>query len=135
MERPGFIDPNIQVVLIDTNHPDYQHHVENFKKLGPIYSVPENKAIYINKSDANFSKFNDNHLTVIEAVEAAKALTKNKNIDEKYSDVLAAQILRNKGLKEAYKIIASNFMKKHGVSYGEAADELVPSMVEYLPQR
>ena len=135
MERPGFIDPNIQVVLIDTNHPDYEHHVENFKKLGPIYSVPENKAIYINRSDENFSKFNDNHLTVIEAVEAAKALTKNKNIDEKYSDLLAAQILRNKGLKEAYKIIASNFMKKHGISYGEAADELVPSMVEYLPQR
>ena len=31
--------------------------------------------------------------------------------------------------------IASNFLKKHGTSYGEAADEFVPSMKHYLPER
>ena len=136
MERPSIIDPSINVALIDDTHPDYTTHIENFKKLGSIYTIPENKTIYIHKKDPSFSRFNDNHLVVIEAVEIAKMLSGRKNnIDEEYNDVLAAQILRNKGLKEAYKIIASNFLKKHGISYGEAADELVPSMKQYLPER
>ena len=74
LERPSIIDPSIKVVLIDTNHPDYDLHIENFKKLGGIYTIPENKSIYINKEDSNFSKFNDNHLIVIEAVEIAMFL-------------------------------------------------------------
>jgi hypothetical protein len=136
MERPSIIDPSINVALIDDTHPDYTTHIENFKKLGSIYTIPENKTIYIHKKDPSFSRFNDNHLVVIEAVEIAKMLSGRKNnIDEEYNDVLAAQILRNKGLKEAYKIIASNFLKKHGISYGEAADEFVPSMKQYLPER
>lgn len=135
LERPSIIDPSIKVVLIDTNHPDYDLHIDNFKKLGGIYTVPENKSIYIHKQDPNFSKFNDSHLVVIEAVEIAKMLSKDSSVDEKYSDVLAAQILRNKGQKEAYKIIASNFLKKHGVSYGEAVDEFSPSMKQHLPER
>lgn len=135
LERPSIIDPSIKVVLIDTNHPDHNIHIENFKKLGGIYSVPENKSIYIRKEDPNFSKFNDAHLVVIEAVEIAKMLSKESSVDEKYSDVLAAQILRNKGHKDAYKIIASNFLKKHGVSYGEAVDEFLPSMKQHLPER
>jgi hypothetical protein len=135
LERPSIIDPSIKVVLIDTNHPDYDLHIENFKKLGGIYTIPENKSIYIHKENPIFSKFNDNHLIVIEAVEIAKMLAKDSTIDEKYSDVLAAQILRNKGHKDAYKIIASNFLKKHGVSYGEAVDELSPSMKQHLPER
>ena len=135
LERPSIIDPSIKVVLIDTNHPDYDLHIENFKKLGGIYTIPENKSIYINKEDSNFYKFNDNHLIVIEAVEIAKMLAKDSSIGEKYSDVLAAQILRNKGHKDAYKIIASNFLKKHGVSYGESVDELFPSMKQHLPER
>jgi len=135
LERPSIIDPSIKVVLIDTNHPDYDLHINNFKKLGGIYAVPENKSIYIHKEDPSFSKFNDNHLVVIEAVEIAKMLSKGSEIDEKYNDVLAAQILRNKGYKEAYKIIASNFIKKHGVSYGESVDELFPSMKHHLPER
>jgi len=36
------------------------------------------------------------------------------------------------GLKEAYKIIASNFEKKHGVSYGESLDELFSEIEGYL---
>ncbi len=136
MERPSIIDPSINVALIDDTHPDYTTHVENFKKLGSIYTIPENKTIYIHKKDPSFNRFNDHHLVVIEAVEIAKMLSGRKNsIDEKYNDVLAAQILRNKGLKEAYKIIASNFLKKYGTSYGEAADEFVPSMKQYLPER
>lgn len=134
-ERPSIIDPSINVILIDTNHPDYGLHIENFKKLGGIYTIPENKSIYIHKEDPNFSKFNDSHLTVIEAVEIAKMLSKDSSVDEKYSDILAAQILRNKGHKDAYKIIASNFLKKHGISYGEAVDELAPSMKNHLPER
>lgn len=135
LERPSIIDPSMKVVLIDTNHPDYDLHVDNFKKLGAIYTVPENKSIYIHKEDPSFSKFNDSHLVVIEAVEIAKMLSKGSEIDERYNDVLAAQILRNKGHKDAYKIIASNFLKKHGVSYGEAADDLIPSMKQHLPER
>jgi hypothetical protein len=136
MERPSIIDPSMNVVLIDDTHPDYATHIENFKKLGSIYTIPENKSIYIHKKDPSFSKFNDNHLVVIEAVEIAKMISKDRNaVDEKYNDVLAAQILRNKGLKEAYKIIASNFLKKYGTSYGEYADEFIPSMKQYLPER
>jgi hypothetical protein len=126
----------MSVVLIDDTHPDYATHIENFKKLGSIYTIPENKSIYIHKKDPSFAKFNDNHLVVIEAVEIAKILSNKKDVmDEKYNDVLAAQILRNKGLKEAYKIIASNFLKKYGTSYGECADEFIPSMKQYLPER
>jgi hypothetical protein len=133
LERPGIIDPSIQVVLIDSGHPDYKNHIENFKKLGVIYSVPEDKTIYIHKEDPNFSKINDSHLIAMEALEVAKMICNGKqNIEEKFNDVLAAQILRNKGQKDAYKIIASNFMKKHGVSYGQCADELVPKMQQYL---
>jgi len=133
LERPGIIDPSVQISLIGSSHPDYMKHIENFKKLGVIYSIPEEKKIYIHKDDPNFSKINDNHLIVMEALEIARMISKGrKNIDEKFNDILAAQILRNKGLKEAYKIIASNFMKKHGVSYGHCADELVPEMQEYL---
>jgi len=136
MERPSIIDPAMSVVLIDDTHPDYATHIENFKKLGSIYTIPENKSIYIHKKDPSFAKFNDNHLVVIEAVEIAKILSNKKDVmDEKYNDVLAAQILRNKGLKEAYKIIASNFLKKYGTSYGECADEFIPSMKQYLPER
>lgn len=135
LERPSIIDPSIKVVLIDNNHPDYNLHIDNFKKLGGIYTVPENKSIYIHKEDPSFSKFNDSHLIAIEAVEIAKMLSKDSSVDEKYSDVLAAQILRNKGHRESYKMIASNFLKKHGVSYGEAADEFVPSMKQHLPER
>jgi hypothetical protein len=136
MERPSIIDPSMNVVLIDDTHPDYATHIENFKKLGSIYTIPENKSIYIHKKDPSFSKFNDNHLVVIEAVEIAKMISKDRNaVDEKYNDVLAAQILRNKGLKEAYKIIASNFLKKYGTSYGEYVDEFIPSMKQYLPER
>ena len=132
LERPSIIDPSIKVVLIDSNDPDYETHAENFKKLGPIYSVPENKLILIHKSDPIFIKFNDHHLIAIEALEIAKILTLGKSIDERFNDLLAAQILRKKGHKDAYKIIASNFMGKHGISYGESADELVPMMKEYL---
>lgn len=136
MERPSIIDPSLNVILIDDIHPDYATHIQNFKTLGPIYTVPENKSIYIHKKDPSFSRFNDNHLIVIEAVEVAKMLSNKKNIlDEEYNDILAAQILRNKGLKEAYKIIASNFLKKYGKSYGECADELIPSMKQYLPEK
>ena len=136
MERPSIIDPSMNVVLIDDTHPDYSTHIENFKKLGSIYTIPENKSIYIHKKDPSFAKFNDNHLVVIEAVEIAKMLSLKKDVmDERYNDVLAAQILRNKGLKEAYKIIASNFLKKYGTSYGECADEFIPSMKQYLPER
>lgn len=136
MERPSIIDPSMNVILIDDTHPDYATHIENFKKLGSIYTIPENKSIYIHKKDPSFAKFNDNHLVVIEAVEIAKIISKDRNtVDEKYSDVLAAQILRNKGLKEAYKIIASNFLKKYGTSYGECADEFIPTMKHYLPER
>ena len=74
----------------------------------------------------------DSHeVTVIDSMERGK----ESSVDEKYSDVLAAQILRNKGHKDAYKIIASNFLKKHGVSYGEAVDEFLPSMKQHLPER
>lgn len=133
LERPGIIDPSVQVVLIDRGSPDYKRHIENFKKLGAIYSVPENKTIYIHKEDPNFSKMNDSHLVALEALEISKMICKGQqNLDEKFSDVLAAQILRNKGQKDAYRIIASNFMKKHGVSYGQCADELVPKMQQYL---
>lgn len=133
LERPGIIDPVFQIALIDSNHPDYNKHIENFKRLGIVYTVPEEKKIFIHKSDSNFSKLNDNHLVVIEALEIAKVMSSNrKNIDEKFQDVLAAQILRNKGHKDAYKTIASNFIKKHGVSYGECADAMVPEMNEYL---
>ncbi len=131
MERPGIIDPSIKVVLIDTNIPDYEQHVENFKKLGIVYLVPENRTLFIHKSDPNFAKLTDNHLIVIEAVEVAKDLSKNHK-DGRVQDILAAQILRNKGLKEAYKIIASNFEKKHGVSYGESLDELFSEIKGYL---
>lgn len=133
MERPGIIDPTIKVILIDTNIPDYNQHVENFKKLGMIYLVPENKTLFIHKSDPNFSKLTDNHLIVIEAVEVAKMISDSKK-DSRIHDILAAQILRNKGLKEAYKIIASNFEKKHGVSYGESLDELLSEVQGYLLQ-
>lgn len=133
LERPGIIDPSVQICLIGSSHPDYMKHVENFKKLGVIYSIPEEKKIFIHKEDPNFKKINDNHLIVMEALEIAKMILKGrKNIDEKFNDILAAQILRNKGYKDAYKIIASNFTKKHGVSYGQCADELVPEMQEYL---
>jgi len=131
MERPGIIDPSIKVVLIDTNIPDYEQHIENFKKLGIVYLVPENKTLFIHKADPNFAKLTDNHLIVIEAVEVAKGLSKNHR-DGRVQDILAAQILRNKGLKEAYKIIASNFEKKHGVSYGESLDELFSEIEGYL---
>lgn len=131
MERPGIIDPTVKIVLIDTNVPDYDQHVENFKKLGIVYIVPENKTLYIHKSDPNFNKLTDNHLVVIEAIEIAKMLNKNQE-DMRTSDILAAQILRKKGLKEAYKIIASNFEKKHGVSYGESLDELLSQVEGYL---
>jgi hypothetical protein len=136
IERPGLIDPSIRIVLINSANPDYQTHIENFKKLGILYSIPEEKTIFINKEDPNFSKLTDNHLLVIEALEIAKFVSANKqNIDEKFQDVLAAQILRKKGLKEAYKTIASNFIKKHGVSYGECADSMVPEMNEYLLEK
>lgn len=131
MERPGIIDPSIKVVLIDTNIPDYDQHIENFKKLGLVYSVPENKTLFVHKADPNFAKLTDSHLIVIEAVEVAKNISKNHS-DKRFQDVLAAQILRNKGLKEAYKIIASNFEKKHGVSYGESLDELMSEISGYL---
>jgi hypothetical protein len=131
MERPGIIDPSMKIVLIDTNIPDYEQHIENFKKLGIVYLVPENKTLFIHKSDPNFLKLTDNHLIVIEAVEVAKNLSKNHR-DGRVQDILAAQILRNKGLKEAYKIIASNFEKKHGVSYGESLDELFSEIEGYL---
>jgi len=131
MERPGIIDPTVKVVLIDTNLPDYDQHIENFKKLGIVYIVPENKTLYIHKSDPNFSKLTDNHLVVIEAIEIAKMLNKDQG-DSRIHDILAAQILRKKGLKEAYKIIASNFEKKHGVSYGESLDELLSQVEGYL---
>lgn len=133
VERPGIIDPSVRIVLIDSSTPDYEKHIENFKRLGIIYSIPEEKIIYINKGDSNFNKLNDNHLVVIEALEIAKFISSSRNdIDEKFQDVLAAQILRKKGLREAYKTIAANFVKKHGVSYGECADEMVPKMNEYL---
>jgi hypothetical protein len=136
IERPGLIDPSVRIVLINSANPDYQTHIENFKKLGILYSIPEEKTIFINKEDPNFSKLTDNHLLVIEALEIAKFVSANKqNIDEKFQDVLAAQILRKKGLKEAYKTIASNFIKKHGVSYGECADSMVPEMNEYLLEK
>ena len=133
LERPGIIDPSVSVQLIDTNHADYKNHIENFKKMGIIYSIPEEKKIFINKSDPNFKKLSDKHLITMEAVELAKTMSKDKkDIDEKYKDVLAAQILRNKGHKDSYKLIASNFMNKHGVSYGECADDFVPTMQEYF---
>jgi hypothetical protein len=70
-------------------------------------------------------------LIVIEAVEVAKMISKN-NKDSRIPDILAAQILRKKGMREAYKIIASNFEKKHGVSYGESLDELLSEIEGYL---
>jgi hypothetical protein len=118
-------------VLIDTNIPDYDSHIENFKKLGLVYPVPENKTIFIHKADPKFSKLTDSHLIVIEAVEVAKMISKN-NKDSRIPDILAAQILRKKGMREAYKIIASNFEKKHGVSYGESLDELLSEIEGYL---
>ena len=136
IERPGLIDPSVRIVLIDSANPDYEKHIENFKKLGIIYSIPEEKTIFINKEDSNFHKLTDNHLIVIEALEIAKFMSSDKqNIDEKFQDILAAQILRKKGLKEAYKTIASNFIKKHGVSYGECADSMIPEMNEYLLEK
>lgn len=133
IERPGLIDPSVRIILMNLANPDYHTHIEKFKNLGIMYSIPEKKIIFINKEDRNFSKLTDNHLLVIEALEIAKSMSASKqNIDEKFQDVLAAQILRNKGLKEAYKTIASNFIKKHGISYGECADSMVPEMNEYL---
>ncbi len=133
LERPGIIDPSVSVQLIDTNHTDYKNHIENFKKMGIIYSIPEEKKIFIHKGDPDFKKLSDKHLITMEAVELAKSMSKDKkDIDEKYKDVLAAQILRNKGHKDSYKLIASNFMNKHGVSYGECADDFAPSMQEYF---
>ena len=132
IERPSIVDPSVKVIMVDENHPEYASHLDNFKKFGPVYSVPENKEIYIHKSDPAFLKFNDHHLIAIEALEIAKALTKDKTLDERFNDILAAQILRRKGHKDAYRILASNFMNKHGVSYGESADELIPEMEEYL---
>lgn len=133
LERPGIIDPTFQVSLIDSNHVDYSKHVENFKKLGIVYTVKEEKKIFLHKDDSNFSKLKDDHLIVIEALEIAKIISEGrKNIDEKFQDILAAQILRNKGYKDAYKTIASNFTKKHGISYGECADTMVQEMNEYL---
>lgn len=131
--RPGIIDPSISIELIDDKNPDYNKYMENFKKLGIIYSIPEEKRIVINKNDPDFKKLNDSHLITMEAVEIAKQMSSGrKDIDEKYQDILAAQILRNKGHKDSYKLIASNFMKKHGISYGECADDFVPTMKEYL---
>lgn len=131
LERPGIIDPSIKVVLIDTNIPDYQHHIENFKKLGLFYLIPEDKTIFIHKSDPSFTKMTDNHLIVIEAIEVAKMINNDKS-DSRLEDILAAQILRKKGHTGAYKIIASNFEKKHGVSYGESLDELLSQIEGYL---
>jgi hypothetical protein len=132
--RPGIIDPSLHVILIDESHPDYSRHIENFKKMGIVYSVLEDKCIYIHKNDPKFHKINDNHLLVIEALESAKLILKNRAsvLDERSKDILAAQILRKKGHKEAYALIASNFSNKHGISYGECADNLVPSLQKYL---
>jgi len=133
LERPGIIDPSVQVALIDSDHPDYKKHIENFKRMGIVYNIPEEKKIFIHKGDSNFSKLNDNHILAIEALQVAKMMTLNETeIDEKYNDVLAAQILRNKGYKEAYKIIASNFESRHGISYGEITDSLLPKMKHHL---
>ena len=45
IERPGLIDPSVRIVLINSANPDYQTHIENFKKLGILYSIPEEKTI------------------------------------------------------------------------------------------
>jgi hypothetical protein len=134
IRRPGIIDPSLHVVIIDESNPDYSRHIENFKKMGIVYSVLEDKCIYIHKNDPKFNKINDHHLLVIEALESAKMILKNSAdiLDERTKDVLAAQILRTKGHKDAYRLIASNFENKHNISYGECADKLVPKLQKYL---
>jgi hypothetical protein len=134
IRRPGIIDPSFHVVLVDESNPDYTRHIENFKKMGIVYSVLEDKCIYINKKDPKFSKINDHHLLVIEALESAKMILKNSAsvLDERSKDILAAQILRKKGHKDAYRLIASNFENKHGISYGECADKILPTLEKHL---
>jgi len=123
-ELKGVIDPEITIKFINKDN-DNDLHRSNFSRMGIAYLNPDEKIIYVDSNHPDSSKLKNDHLAAIEAHEIAHELTKRFDDEELevICDLLAAKILRNKGYNSPYKIVVSNFLGRHGKSYGEALDK------------
>lgn len=122
-ELKGVIDPELDLKFVTSKDDD--SHRSNFDKMGIAYMDPAKNTIFIDDEHPDSSKLTNDHLAAIEAHEIAHQLINNYDDDELeiICDLLAAKILRNKGYTSPYKVLVSNFMGRHGKSYGEALDK------------
>lgn len=122
--RKGILDNSLTLSVVTQDSPHYEIHQQNFKKLGIAYMDTNSRTIYIDGMSQDFQSLTDSHLLTIEAHEIAHNMIKNLHVEneEVICDLVAAKILRNKGYTSAYKIIVSNFMGRHNISYGESLD-------------
>jgi hypothetical protein len=123
--RKGKLDNSLTLSVVGFDDPEIEKHQENFQKFGIAYLDTSSRTIFIDATNPDFNKLNDDHLITIEAHELAHNLIKDtvKDNVEVVCDLVAAKILRNKGYNSPYKIIVSNFMGRHDLSYGEALDD------------
>ena len=131
------LNPNYRINILFSNDPEYSKHSQNFSKYGHAYKNKGEKEIYVNGEDLKTLGLTEDHLTAMEAHEISHdylkpELYKTNEDEEMLTDLLAITVLFERKRKIPYKILVSNFHRRHGKPYGVAKDLHVNSLLPLM---
>lgn len=115
-------DPNITIVIILSDHPQYEQVKPMFEQYGYGFMVP-NQNIIIIDGEQFIDNFNSDVLKFIEAHEVAHFVLDHNgprnDSEEMDADLGAYLLLKKVGAIDSIKLLVKHFKKRHGVRFDE----------------
>lgn len=121
-------DPNITIIIILSDHPQYESVKPMFEKYGYGFMVPGQNIIIID-GEQFIDNFNSDVLKFIEAHEIAHFVLDHKgprdDKDEMDADLGAYLLLNKIGAIDSIKLLIKHFKKRHGIGFDKKLLERV----------
>lgn len=115
-------DPNITIVIILSDHPQYEQVKPMFEQYGYGFMVPGQNIIIID-GEQFIDNFNSDVLKFIEAHEVAHFILDHNgprnDSEEMDADLGAYLLLKKVGATDSIKLLVKYFKKRHGVRFDE----------------
>ena len=121
-------DPNITIVIVLSDHPQYEQLKPMFDEYGYGFMVPGQNLIIID-GEQFIDNFNSDVLKFIEAHEVAHLILDHdgprSDDDEMDADLGAYLLLKKIGAVDSIKLLLRHFKNRHGVKFDEKLLERV----------
>lgn len=121
-------DPNITIVIILSDHPQYEQVKPMFDEYGYGFMVPGQNLIIID-GEQFIDNFNSDVLKFIEAHEVAHFMLDHNgprdDEDEMDADLGAYLLLKKIDAIDSIKLLVKHFKNRHGVKFDEKLLERV----------